>query len=379
MFALLVFFPQAWAAKNTFRVQVFSRFSLQEARLRAPSGVLRGSSAASDREVLSEDSVVRLSQEKKQIHWATPDRSGQGSQLWIESTPEGFLEVEGEGGVRRRFRGRLNIRPGSQGLQFFLDLSLEDYVQGVLASEIPADTPIEAMKAMAVLIRTYALASAPRHADQGFDFCDLTHCQAFGGFQESLPQVEVAARSTRCLILTYQDKPIQALYHSTCGGHTSANQNVFGGQALPYLQGVVDPYCKASPNYSWEAQVERGALEEIFRQESMGAWSGPLTALQAKEAEPQGRIFSLEAVGANRLELRTEKFLSLAGKKLGWNQVKSAWFTVLPEGDAFHFTGHGLGHGVGLCQWGARGMALEGKKFDQILRFYFPQTRLRRR
>src|SRR5207247_149282 len=145
------------------------------------------------REMLSEDSEVTVSLSKNQIHWDIAGQSGQGGQLWMESAPEGFLEVAGEGGVRRRFRGRLNIRPGAEALLFFLDLSLEDYVQGVLASEIPADTPIEALKAMAVLIRTYALASAPRHADQGFDFCDLTHCQAFAGFPKQLPAVESAA------------------------------------------------------------------------------------------------------------------------------------------------------------------------------------------
>ena len=247
---------------------------------------------------------------------------------------------------------------------------LEDYVAAVLAAEMPEEFPPEALKAQAVLIRTLTQNPSQDHRLQGFDFCDTTHCQLFRPLKTIPEKFRIATLQTRGQILSYNHKPIVALYHSTCGGHTSANQRVFGGEPQPYLQGVDDKdYCEASPQTTWRSQVPRRQLEAVL------AFS-PLKQIQVLDGEAQGRNFTLALEGRDRKDLSAQDFLLAVGQQIGWEKIKSAYFTVEPNGDAFTFIGRGLGHGVGLCQWGARGMALQGKTYREILQHYFPGTYL---
>lgn len=279
----------------------------------------------------------------------------------------------------RRFAGELRIEARGGELRFVESLPMEAYVRGVLAVEMPEDFPIEAQKAQAVLIRSYALAHRGRHAEEGFDFCDLTHCQAYGGISGGSGIRDEALRATRALAMTYGDRPVEGLFHSTCGGHTSANQRVFGGRPLPYLQGVDDgSYCAASPHATWRSRIPLEKISAILAEDPRLVASIPLSGLSVAEGETGGRVFSLRLAGPRVGEVPAMEFLSRVGKALGWNQVKSNWFDVeIVDGEVL-LKGRGLGHGVGLCQWGARGMALAGLRFDQILRHYFPGARLRR-
>src|SRR5262249_32072425 len=161
-----------------------------------------------------------------------------------------------------------------------------------LASELPPDFPLEAQKAQAVLIRSYALATAPRHAAEGYDFCDLTHCQVYGGWEGVSGIREEAVRATQSLVLEYQGKPIEALFHSTCGGHTSANQKVFGGRALPYLQGVDDgDYCRNSPHQDWESAIPLARIAALLAADPRYDPYGEVRGLRIADGEPRGRDF----------------------------------------------------------------------------------------
>ncbi|HCU25364.1 MAG TPA: hypothetical protein DF383_10115 [Deltaproteobacteria bacterium] len=296
-----------------------------------------------------------------------------------ENAGLGMLELDGASGGKRRFTGALQVEVRGGALFFIEEIPLEDYVRGVLPAEMPADFPLEAQKAQAVLARTYARAAAPRHAAEGFDFCDLTHCQAYRAVAPLSAAQEEAWRATRSLVLSSGGRPIEALFHSTCGGHTSPNQKVFGGPARSYLQGVSDgEYCRASPHWIWEARIDKTALSRLFGADSKKNPGGILQNILPADREAQGRIFTLILQGERPVTLPAMEFLSAAGKALGWNRIKSNWFEVTLSGEDFIFQGRGLGHGVGLCQWGARGMAEAGKKFDEILRHYFPGTRLMR-
>jgi stage II sporulation protein D (peptidoglycan lytic transglycosylase) len=247
---------------------------------------------------------------------------------------------------------------------------LENYVAAVLAAEMPEEFPPEALKAQAVLIRTLTRNPPQDHRLQGFDFCDTTHCQLFRPLQQVPEKFLVAARETRGQTLSYNHHPIMALYHSACGGHTSPNQRVFGGEPQPYLQGVDDQdYCKDSPQSTWQSQLGRRDLE--------GALDfSPLQHIQILDGEPNGRNFTLALEGQDFKKISAQDFLLAVGQRLGWEKIKSAYFSLESRGDTLTFIGRGLGHGVGLCQWGARGMALQGKNYRQILQHYFPGTHL---
>jgi len=177
--------------------------------------------------------------------------------------------------------------------------------------------------------------------------------------------------------LQYRGVLAETLFHSTCGGHTSANQAVFQGRPETYLQGVEDsPYCQDSTHANWKATVSLADIDRALGQDASLAWVGPLRDLQAASREPQGRWFTVELIGPRRVQLSAEKFLSLVGREIGWNQLQSAWFDLEIKNGIASFNGHGLGHGIGLCQEGAIGMARAGKDYREILAHYFPGTRL---
>lgn len=249
-------------------------------------------------------------------------------------------------------------------------LPLEDYVVSVLASELPGDFPMEALKAQAVLIRTLAIRPTQDHRLQGYDFCDTTHCQLFRPPRPLPEKFLQAVKQTKGRILSYGGKPAVVLYHSQCGGHTSPNHRVFGGRPLPYLRGVEDSaFCGQGPQAQWESTLTVSQLEEALN-------FTPLEQIQIIDGEPQGRNFTLALEGRREEILPAQDFLLRVGKKLGWEKIKSAWFTVDTGNGMVNFKGRGLGHGVGMCQWGARGMALEGKNYREILHHYFPGTQV---
>jgi len=350
------------AAPSTLRVRVLSLMSSDTATITGTSLRVKGEGEQD----FSSVPEIRVRARGKELEVSSDENTRQASVVTLAVPPGSLMSVRIRE-TERRFGARLQVTARNGRLFFLQELPVESYVAGVLASEMPADFPFEAKKAQAVLIRSYAISHRGRHAAEGYDFCDTTHCQAYAG--QSSNSEENAAESTRGRILSFRGAAIAALYHSTCGGHTSPNQKVFGGQPLPYLQGVDDQsYCSASSHYEWQSTLSR---------EDLGLALGfPVTTLRAEERESGGRWFVLSIDGRS---MKVMDFLSEVGQRSGWNRLKSNWFEVKESDASLQFTGRGLGHGVGLCQWGARGMAELGKKYPEILRHYFPKTRLERR
>jgi len=347
-------FP-AQSRETILRVRVLSKYSWSEVQVEG-----------------GQPALIHLRAEGNEIHSV---ELGVAKKISIVAK-QGPLALNAAG-LSRRFSGTLWVEARRGKLLFTEWLPLENYVRSVLAGELPEDFPLESQKAQAVLIRSFALSQRGRHAEEGYDFCDLTHCQVYGGVGSASELRDEAVRSTRGLILAYQGKPIAGLFHSTCGGHTSANQKVFGGKPLPYLQGVSDQnFCEASPHYRWKAQIPVQEISALLAEDPRWRESIPLSNITASEQESGGRVFKLDLQGPRHGTIATMDFLSAVGKKLGWNQLKSNWFELQVQDGIASFEGRGLGHGVGLCQWGARGMALDGKRFDEILRHYFPGTQL---
>ncbi len=265
---------------------------------------------------------------------------------------------------RRQRRGRAET---------LVQVSLEVYVAQVLAAEIPANFPLEALKAQAVAIRTLASREETPHHREAFDFCDSTHCQLFS-YRRSLPgAITTAVAQTRGHVLFQNNQAIHALYHSTCGGHTSGNGVVFGGEPLSYLAGSDDEkFCSSSPHWNWQAQIDLKELEATFPEVSQ------LRGLRVVDQDAGGRVLTLELLGLPSKKISAQDFLLKVGQRMGWSTLKSANFSVTQKGHELWFQGKGLGHGVGLCQWGAKGMAEAGQNYQQILRHYFPGTGIRR-
>ncbi len=383
LFILLAFFiliPPSHAFEQLIRVRILSRYDLKEVNILSPLAQIKTIDflGKSVERIGPPDLPLRIKGLERKVELRIGSSKEELSQLIITPPQGSTLEIKLGGDLQRKFKGKVQIRSSYGSLIFTEELELDDYVRGVLEAELPPGFPDEAQKAQAIAIRSYALANADRHLREGYNFCDLTHCQVYGGKNLPYRSMDDAVRATQRLIMRYEGKPIQALFHSTCGGHTSANQKVFGGKPLPYLQGVDDEkFCERSPHYRWDSSVSLKILEEVLKKEKETNPRGEIRNIRIAEQEPDlGRVFKIALEGKRNFTLPTVDFISVVGRYLGWSKLKSNWFAVeVNEGEA-SFKGRGLGHGVGLCQWGARGMAEAGKKFPEILKHYYPGAEL---
>lgn len=274
---------------------------------------------------------------------------------------------------RRAYRGVVEVRRTDRGLTVINELDLESYLYGVLKLEMDPSWPEEAVKAQAVAARTLALANLRRYAREGFDVRDTVETQLYGGVTHEDPRATAAVDATRGLVLTYGGRPIQAVYHADSGGRTEASENVWG-VAYPYLRSVEDPYRAGSPHDHWTVGMPLPLLEAKLR--AGGLDVRDLRSIEVVRWSESGRALLLRLGGPSGSWEVTGQQLRMA---VGPNVLRSTRFTVRVEGETAVFEGSGWGHGVGLSQWGARGMALGGADFLRILRHYYRDVELVRR
>lgn len=302
------------------------------------------------------------------------------------STASG-LRIEGAGAIALRaqgkahtYRGRIRIDAVRGSLRLINDVALEDYVRGVVANEMKSDWPTEALKAQAVMARTLAVARRSSHRSEGFDVCDTTHCQVYRGVSSETGATDGAVAATRGQILTCRGEAIQALYCSTCGGVTASS---FGEDAVPgaaYLtvhKDVLDgaTACKASPHYRWSSAIGVPEMTRALASDKRTDPRSEVRKVAVTLRDGSGRASAVRIEGAGRdIEVDGYLFWNVVCRKCGWATLKSACFEVERRGREFRFRGSGLGHGIGLCQWGAKKRAESGWDYRRILGFYYPGT-----
>lgn len=248
-------------------------------------------------------------------------------------------------------------------------LPLEQYVAGVLAKEVPTDWPIEALKAQAVATRTYALFRKLNPRDKRFDVTADTSDQMFEKKARHEENVVRAVTETEGQVLTSNGKVFETFFHSCCGGMgESADQVWPGHHPEPVLSVHEDPYCGACPPSHWDYTITREGLADLLRKNDY-----PVDAdweLEVSKQDPSGRVQEI------LLKIPKQKPIPIPGARfrqiVGYANLKSTLFDFMATPDQVLFTGRGSGHGVGLCQWGAKGMADEGKTYREILEFYYP-------
>jgi stage II sporulation protein D len=281
------------------------------------------------------------------------------------------IQVPGE--VPRLVDGDLAVQPTAEGrYRVTLKMSMDRYVQSTLSGESLNFPPGEAMKAMAVAIRTYAQGNADRHRGEGADLCDDTHCQKLR-FEPNSPAIDSAIRdavlSTQGELVWYGEQTAQVYYHQHCGGRTESANRVWGGGHVPYLVSQPDPYCVRLRSGEWTSKIPRATLERTHRL-SGGEDSGGLRLVVSGRTE-SGRV-TLVRVGGERWT-GTQFRHAMAGQ-LGWSSVPSESFRASVRGGDIVLEGRGAGHGVGLCQTGMVARAAEGHSYRKILSAYLPGT-----
>ncbi len=270
----------------------------------------------------------------------------------------------------------LEVRASEGHLLVTASMPMEEYIAGVLAGETGNFKSDEALKAMAVAARTYALHFGSRHAVDGFDFCDSTHCQNLR-VADVTPRLRQLADATAGEVLWYDGEPAATYYHANCGGTTEDGSYILGNdeQRAPYLKQHSDTYCLRSGTNQWRSEVSKPELQRALAAEGVVV-PGQLRSVAVLHRTASGRVEFLAVTGSHSITVPGLTFRQAVGRNIGWDRLKSNWYEVRVEGERIAFHGRGSGHGVGLCQVGAEGMGEEGKSYGEILSFYYPGAKL---
>lgn len=300
-----------------------------------------------------------------------------GNVILVDGESRDFYEFPGDGFTlrwmhsSREYKGSLEARADRGELVLVNEVAAYDYLASVTGGEMVAGASLEALKAQAVLCRTF-MRGCSRHEDEDWDFCDLTHCQSYKGLAGVTTQSRRAVAETEGQVLTYEGELCEVYYHSTSGGKTAEASSIWDDISAPYLVSVEDPCCSASPHYAWESSLTCGQIARALGLPHVSDLE--VLTITADERVAQIKVSGSDSQTCPARTCTGWQFRMEVCQELGWNTLKSSWFEVERDGDRFVFKGKGLGHGVGMSQWGAAGMAAEGKDFQEILAHFYPGT-----
>jgi len=242
----------------------------------------------------------------------------------------------------------------------------EEYIYSVVPSEIGHYFPTEAIKAQVLAARTYLYYNLANYKYNQFDLLDNVNSQMYLGRERENEKINALVNKTVGEIIIHENKPINALYYSTSGGRTANNEDVWGGAPVPYLRGKRDSASEAkSPRLNWSVSIAKKELSEKagFRVDSIRI---------IKVAS--NRVHTLELVGSKRKRISGNELRRI----VGYNKLHSTQFRVTDGGRSFSFKGKGSGHGVGMSQYGAYGLASAGKSYERIVKHYYKGVQIKK-
>lgn len=324
-----------------------------------------------------------------------------------------------------KYRGSLFLKRIPTGhINIYNELPFEQYLYGVVPAEMPSSWHMEALKAQAVAARNYGILSIGKHTKDGFDVCNGTHCQAYRGFGHENERTNQAVNETAGKLVLYNDKLITTYFHSSSGGRTENSENVWSAP-YPYLVGVDDKYGLGSPYDNWTKKFNKADIQQKLLDNKIDI--GLITDIIPLQVSINGRVINLEIRGTKgSTQLAKEKIRSI----MGTSDLRSIWYTISTDADLFVmnsitgkpdttragslyvmsangvqkvntannkvyvkdqstianiavvpeyyiFNGKGWGHGLGMSQYGAKGMAEAGFNFIQILEHYYTGAKVK--
>ncbi|MEW6170330.1 MAG: SpoIID/LytB domain-containing protein [Candidatus Omnitrophota bacterium] len=290
-----------------------------------------------------------------------------GSSFKIKSSKVASLYIN-----KRKFRGLIYLIPKNKNVLVVNSLNVEDYVKGVLYNEVSHFWPLEALKAQAIVSRTFVLYQKELNANKDFDVTNDIYSQVYKGYLSERSRTNIAVNRTRGEILTYKEKNIPAFCHATCGGRTEDATNLWNIDIKP-LDGVVCNFCKGSPHFFWEKSMP--LKEFVEKLNEIGFKVSNIKEVSIAQRTSSGRIAKLKVIDENQSFLISAKDFR---QTLHPNFIRSTnFFTEIKDG-TIYFKGLGWGHGVGFCQWGAYFMSKKGYRAEQILKYYYPGINISR-
>lgn len=287
----------------------------------------------------------------------------QAGSVWVEPTAGGFVYI-GD----RYYRGIVQVVPTAGGLTAVNHVDLEHYLYSVVASEMPTSWHLEALKAQSVAARTYALYQRQNGANPVFDVGDTQRWQVYKGIEQEHANTIAAVEATRGQVLTHSGQLIEAVFHSSSGGCTENVEDVWSSPRA-YLRGIQDPHDQGD---AWTRSFSVDQMSQLI------TGVGNILSLVPEETTTCGRIISMRVTGdqgsrvldgddfRRALELRSTLFQITSPPARVADVSNGA-----PRPTSFVLSGRGFGHGLGMSQYGAKGLAQLGYTYQQIVTYYY--------
>ncbi len=301
-----------------------------------------------------------------------------GERVVVEGAFDGTLKVFG-----LHWRGKLVLVAAGVKVRVINEVAVESYLVGVVGREMGAGFSPEALAAQAIAARTYALWMMRRRRNRQFHLTRRPNTQAYGGVEAESPSVRQAVRATSGLVLTYKGKIFPAFYHAICGGMTSSAAFVFGSPVYgttpdgdgPLDGGVICTFCdETAPPHRLHWTLLLTQNDAVNLLEKAGHRVGQVNDIIPTDSDSAQRHRTV----IFRTDKGDIKMSTATLRRLLSYRLHSSLFSVRKKGKDFVITGRGWGHGVGLCQWGAEGMARLTYSCAQILQTYYPNSKLKR-
>ncbi len=309
---------------------------------------------------------------KGEAYVSSPKSQTPSAKLEITS-PGGFLKFNGN-----TYRNRITILAKGNQCLVINTLDLEKYLAGLINKEMAPHWPLDALMAQAVASRTYAIYQAEANKIREYDLESTTADQVYFGSSSETVKSNQAVEATRGEVLSFAGSPIKAYFHANCGGKTEAPEFVWG-QKNPAFRSVYCPYHrKKSEKIDWQMRLSKMQIFHALKKIGGILPKGFIQVARVEAGAPNEnqRLSDLMVSDANgnSVLISANAFRNAVGN----TRFRSTSFRIEKSGNEYHFSGEGFGHGVGMCQIGARAMAQEGKTYRQILAHYYPLARIKK-
>lgn len=335
-----------------------------------------------------------------------------GAKLATEGTENIYLKSSDEVTKleNKSYRGKFNFYIKGSKIHAINELGMQDYLYGVVPKEMVSSWELEALKAQAVVAKNYTITNYNKHRSDGFNVCSTTHCQVYGGYSAEQEKTNRAVDQTEGIFMSYDSKPAEGYFHASSGGRTESIGNMWN-YSLDYMVGVDDPYSLGSPYDNWQVSFTASEIKTALLNKSVDI--GNIVGLKVIKTSENGRVMELGILGTKGMHvLKKDNIRST----LGSSKLKNTYFSLnnsasfqktysssanstdiqsrnlkykfedlddfmnnkfsredkdFIASDIYMFYGKGNGHGIGLSQYGANGMAKKGFDFEEILKYYF--------
>jgi stage II sporulation protein D len=269
-----------------------------------------------------------------------------------------------------KYRGQMELIANGNEITAVNHLGLEDYLCGVVPKETFASWPAEALKAQAIVSRSYSIAKRESQKDKDYDL-QAPMDQLYGGASAEAPSTTAAVYDTAGEYLEFEGQPLLTFFHTCCGGATEDGDKIFT-YVKSYPKGHASPFCKTCKHYSWEYTIPRSTLGAKLK--AAGFDAGEAKSFKILKRFGSERVAEITfGDGAKSVTVTGEQLRKAAG----YENIRSTKFYVDVKGGSYVFRGNGWGHGVGLCQWCTKTMAEQGWTHQQMVEFFYKGAKLR--